>query len=79
MTLYQVVADDFDGTPHGNDLFVRADTPQEAVEFWRSYYTFDEEDGDPVRVDEIPADGPSGPIDWSTVPCVWWPKEQPNA
>lgn len=72
MTLYQVIADDYSGEPHGLDLFVRADTPQQAVEQWRDYYSEDKK-AYPLRVDEIPVDGPGGAIRWEDVPCVWWP------
>ena len=66
--LYFVHADGFDGEPHGNDLFVRADNPQQAVKIWQDYY---ETESHPTRVNEIPVDGAIGAIHWTSIPCVW--------
>ncbi len=71
-TLYHVVANGPDGTPHDYDLFVRADSPNEAVNFWRTYYALDDDEQQPEMVDAIPV-GPKGAIKWEDVPCVWWP------
>ncbi len=53
MTLYNVRADDWDGTPHGNDLFVRAENPQDAVKHWQIYYGVDDELPDSVDDDAV--------------------------
>jgi hypothetical protein len=74
MTLYNIIADGPDGTPHDYDLFVRADSPQEALVYWQAYYWGDDEcDQQPVRIDEIP-NGPKGAVNWAEVPCVWAPE-----
>jgi hypothetical protein len=69
--LYLVVADDFDGTPHGNDLFVRAAHAEEAIEMWRQYYDFGQDELNPLYVDLIPSEPRKGAIAWTDVPCVW--------
>ncbi len=72
MKLYHVNCDDWDGSPHGNDLWVRARTPEQAVVLWQRYYGL-ADDTPPVlpdSIDEVPETG-DGAIPWDTVPLVW--------
>ncbi len=72
MPLYHVNADDFDGSPHGNDLWVRARTPEEAVWYWQKYYgVTGENEAFPDSVDEVPRTPRQGAISWQNVPQVW--------
>ena len=68
MTLFFVNADAWDGSPHGNDLWVVADSPSQAVRYWQSYFGTTEE---PLTVDEVPARTTRGPIPWDEVAQVW--------
>ena len=68
MNLYCVNADDYDGAHHGNNLWVWADTPEQAVAYWRGYYDAEET---PISVDEVPLNRGPGAIPWTEVPEVW--------
>jgi len=68
MPLYNVIADDWDGVPQGNNLYVRANSPIEAVSAWQVYYETHEY---PNSVDEIPEEPKQGAIPWTDVPQVW--------
>lgn len=65
MTLYNVIADDYDGAPQGNNLYVRAASPQDAIRMWQAYYH--EEGALPLAVDEIPSAPRRGAIPWNKV------------
>ncbi len=68
MNLYNVIATDFDGTPQGNNLYVRAADPQAAITYWQAYY---ETSALPESIDEVPELPVKGAIRWETVPRVW--------
>jgi hypothetical protein len=72
MTLYLVVARG--DTDQNLDLFVNADSPREARQFWLKYYIEDDEEdgfdglrvGDPARVFEVPVGQTTpGAIAWN--------------
>lgn len=75
MKLYHVNAEGFDGEPHALDLWVRAESPQEAVLCWQDYYERqaydDTDDCLPTSVDELPDAPEWGAIPWATVLRVW--------
>lgn len=76
MKLFHVIAADYDGTPHGNDLYVYANTPKQAVKLWQKYYDVEGDGEEPETVDEIPACKGTKPyvIPWSGVdsPAQVW-------
>ncbi len=72
------------GTAVSLDLFVKASTPEQAIELWQRHYERHEddalEDGEeselPEKVFEVPGNAFSmqvaGALEWHTmIPCVW--------
>lgn len=80
MTLYFVVAT-CDGTGENLDLFVNAETSDQAIELWQRHYgrhedETGEESEQPDKVFEVPGNAFSmqvaGALEWhDTIPCVW--------
>ena len=66
MQLYYVQADSIMDTTISMDLFVHADTPEQAMTFWKSYY-IDWDDAEIVRVWAVPTPELPGAIPWDSV------------
>jgi len=51
------------------DLFVMADDIHEAVRLWCEHYAYEPEDeGEVVKVHEVPQPAVKGAVDWATIP-----------
>jgi len=72
MQLYYLQADAYTGDADGPismDLFVHAESPEQAQEFWKRYYD-DWDDAETLRVWAVPTPALPGAVPWDSVTCT---------